>query len=171
MIPDEVSGGDSQERLGKITLSEEGITRLEQISAVLRATKEETGLTTVEMNSLLVQVEALLNSEGPISEEQIARLVETENNVIDMSNAFAAADKNQLEAAKSLKAYITEAAKLTKEETLLNELVLARDGLNTKIEQFYSTGGETGDTNFQNMIADRDRLNAQIRFSWKQSQI
>jgi len=164
MIPDEVSGGDSQERLGKITLSEDGITRLQQISAVIEAMKDETGLTTVEMNSLLVQVEALLNSDGPITEEQIARMVETENNVINMSNSFAAADKNQLEAAKSLKAYITEAAKLTKEETLLNELVLARDGLNTKLEQFYSTGGDKGNKNFQNMIAERDRLNAQIGY-------
>lgn len=164
MIPDEASGGDSQERLGKITLSEDGITRLQQISAVLTYMREETGLTTVEMNSLLVQVEALLNSDGPITEEQIARMVETENKVIDMSNSFAAIDKNQLEAAKSLKAYITEAAKLTKEETLLNELVLARDGLNTKIEQFYSTGGDTGDKNFQKMITDRDQLDAQIGF-------
>lgn len=162
-IPDEVTGGDSQERLGKITLSEDGIKRLEQISAVLRATREETGLTTVEMNSLLVQVEALLNTDGPITEEQIARMVETENNVIKASNAFAAIDKNQLEAAKSLKAYINEAAKLTKEETLLNELVLARDGLNTKIEQFYSTGGQVGSDAMDDLVADRDALNAQIR--------
>ena len=164
MIPDSVSGGDSQERLNRITLSEDGITRLKQISAVLEATREETGLTTVEMNSLLVQVEALLNSDGPITEEQIARMVETENKVIEMSNSFAAADKNQAAAAKSLKAYITEAAKLSKEETLLDELTLARDGLNTKIEQFYATGGETGDKNFNKLVAARDRLNAQIGF-------
>ena len=164
MIPDEVSGGDSQERLNKITLSDDGIARLEQISATIKGMRDETGVTTVAFDSLLVQVEELLNSEGPITQEQIDRMVKTENDAIKLSNSFAAIDKNQLDAAKSLKAYIAEAAKLSKEETMIDQLILSRDGLNTQIAQFYSTGGDKGNKAVTDMVANRDRLNAQIGF-------
>ena len=163
-IPDEITGGDSQERLGKIKLSEDGILRLQQISATIRGMKEETGLTTDTFDALLEQVDELLNSEGPITREQIDNMVTTENNAIKLSNSFAAIDKNQLDAAKSLKAYIAEAAKLSKEETLIDQLILSRDGLNTQIAQLKSTGTKEGDDALLEIIGNRDALNAQIGF-------
>ena len=93
MLPDDVTGGDTQERLAKKTLSDEGKKRLEQIRDVLETTRKKTGLTTVAMNALLVRTDQVLRSEGPISDEQIARLEEAREQVIQMSQDLAAADK------------------------------------------------------------------------------
>ena len=135
-LPDDITGGDTQERLAKKTLSDEGTKRLEQIRDTLETTRKTTGLTTVAMNALLARTDQVLRSEGPISDEQVANLEKAREQVIKMSQDLGAADKAINQGKTSFRSYINEAAKLTSSENLLNDLTLARDALQTKIDTF-----------------------------------
>ena len=170
MLPDDVTGGDTQERLVKKTLSDEGTKRLEQIRDVLETTRKKTGLTTVAMNALLVRTDQVLRSEGPISDEQIARLEEAREQVIQMSQDLAAADKAISQGEQSFRSYINEAAKLTSSENLLNDLTLARDALQTKIDTFTAIDGE-GKKKKEEMLEELAALDAQKAMAQEVAQI
>ena len=87
-----------------------------------------------------------------------------------MSQDLAAADKAISQGEQSFRSYINEAAKLTSSENLLNDLTLARDALQTKIDTFIVLD-EAGAEKKAKMREDLAALDAQKAMAQEVAQI